>query len=66
MGEKNYVVKLHYAQRAKELGNINDFVKELRLEYPDIGAEKAEKIYSVLSDHRKYHITENITSNRRT
>jgi len=56
MGEKNYVVKLHYAQRTKELGNINDFVKELRIKYPDIDVEKAEKIYSVLSDHRKYHI----------
>jgi len=40
----------------KNLGNINDFVKELRLEYPDIGAEKAEKIYIFLSDHHNYHV----------
>ena len=56
MSEKNYVVRLHYAVRAKELRNINDFVKELRLEYPDIGAEKAEKLYMFLSDHHNYHI----------
>ena len=56
MGEKNYVVKLHYAQRTKELRNINDFVKEIRLEYPDIDVEKAEKIYIFLSDHHNYHV----------
>ena len=52
---KNHVVKLRYAVRAKE-HSMKEFIKELRTEYPDIDVEKAEKIYSVLSDHRKYHI----------
>ena len=62
---KNHVVKLRYAVRTKE-HNIKEFIKELRTDYPDVGVEEAEKIFNVLSDHRKYHITENITSNRKT
>ena len=52
---KTISIRLHYAVIAKE-GNTEEFIKELRHEYPDIGVVEAEKIYNVLCDHHQYHV----------
>ena len=53
---KTISVKLHYAVQAKECHNTEEFIKELRHKYPELGVEEAEKIFSILSDHHKYHV----------
>ena len=52
---KTISIKLHYAVRAKEC-DLEEFIEEIRHEYPSIGVVEAEKIYGILSDHHSYRV----------